>query len=795
MNLTASRIQRRRSITVWLTLLITCAAAFMTHRNSRAQAPEYRLPPGFTLRTVVSGLDRPTAIDFLPDGTLLIAEQAGVLKGVRPGESKTYQVLNLSEEVNSLIERGMTGLAVDPQFAAAGFIYLLYTYDAPGEPHSGAGLRTGHLARFTMRDGIADPSSRQVLLDGFESDVPFHSAGTVRFGKAGELFVSFGDSSDPYTLSELPLRTQDLGRLQGKIVRIDREGNALTDNPFYDPAQPDAVRSKVFAYGFRNPFRLRVHPSTGTVYAGNVGWQTIESLVRVQRGGNFGWPCYESYRPVAEFANTPTCAALPAEQRLIADYDYLHNADTASITAGDFADAGFPEEMRGNFFFGDYAKQWIRRAQLDADGRIVHVADFGEGLGFHVDMAFGPDGALYTVDYLGGAVKRIAWAPDKHAPKAKLEARLTEGAAASAAIAGVSGPAPLDVTFSAVNSTDEDGSALRYVWEFERTPGATSENALDLQFTMQPTVTHRYEKPGSYVARLRVVDEDDWTDQAQITVTVIADGPVVEIESPGAGASVRPGDAVVVRGSAVDASGRPIPAESLRWSVDRYDGWWNRRRIAAGSGPDMRFIMPPASVSTLPHRLEHETDVLITLWAKDAAGRESHAAITLHPTPHDGYIRTWWLIGGFPQRSLSDDVLPKGEATYRLRAPSAEARLFHGMSRKIDLSQSIRPAESTMAYAFIWVHSPSDRKALLGMSSDDGIAVWLNGEEVWRNSTARYVTDNTRDVDLPAVQLRAGANALLVKVDQKFGEWAFKLRILHPNGTIMRDVTTISDSD
>ena len=75
------------------------------------------------------------------------------------------------------------------------------------------------------------------------------------------------------------------------------------------------------------------------------------------------------------------------------------------------------------------------------------------------------------------------------------------------------------------------------------------------------------------------------------------------------------------------------------------------------------------------------------------------------------------------------------------------------------------------------------------MSSDDGIAVWLNGAEVWRNPTARYVTDDTRDLDLPKVQLRAGSNALLIKIDQKLGEWAFKLRVLNQNGSVMNDVT------
>lgn len=154
----------------------------------------------------------------------------------------------------------------------------------------------------------------------------------------------------------------------------------------------------------------------------------------------------------------------------------------------------------------------------------------------------------------------------------------------------------------------------------------------------------------------------------------------------------------------------------------------------------------------------------------------------------DGYLKQWRLIGGFPGARLGDDVLPGGEANYRAHTNEPDSRLIRSKSRKIDLARFMRPAENTAGYAFTWVYSPEDREGLLGLFSDDGIAVWLNGEEVWRNDVSRYVPDDVTDVDVPKVRLRQGWNALLVKVAQIQGEWAFKARLRQADGSVMTDI-------
>jgi glucose/arabinose dehydrogenase len=762
---------------VRLTVMLVIAWAGIAPLQARAQLPEWTLPEKFTLDALAVGLTAPTAFAFLPDGSALIAEQAGFVKHFANGKLSLEPALDLSGEVNALLERGLTGIAADVDFAQNNYVYLLYTYDAPGEAQDADGPRLGRLTRFTMRDGRLDPTSATVLLDGFESDVPYHAPGSVRAAQDGTLFVSFGDSSSPYEISDLSLRAQDLDQLQGKLIRITREGKAAPSNPFYDARQPDSVRSKVWAYGFRNPFRFGLQPRTNIPFVGNVGWNTTESIVRAARGANFGWPCYESAQQVEAFAANVVCAALSASSLVESDYDYAHAGNNAASIGGDFSIGdGFPDAMRGSYFFGDYSQRVIRRAVLNEAGRVSGVEDFAQGIGFPVDIQFGPDGALYFVDILGGQFKRIRYAATLNRPEARLSATTVEGRV------------PLTVTFDAGASVDRDGEALEYVWQFEAVSASLGSNAGKLTASTSPTAIHVYRRPGEYVARVTVVDGAGWSDMAEQRVVVRGITPSAQIITPADGETVAPGQQVTVSGRGFDANGALLPSSTLSWTVTWRDGA-QQRVLASGQGDTASFIMPAAGPGQAPQRLEESASAVVTLEATDSTGDSGRARIRLSPQPRDGYIRTWWLIGGFAQRGLYDDVLPGGEAAFMVPADGAGAQLIQSPSRKINLANYIQPSENNVAYAFVWIDSPTDREALLGMNSDDGIAVWLNGQEVWRNKVARYVPDDTRDLDLPKVTLKQGLNPLLVKVDQAFGEWAFKLRVLNSNGSVMRDVT------
>lgn len=753
--------------------------AWILPQPSMAQLPEWTLPPQFTFTVLAAGLTQPTGFAFLPDGRILVIEQAGTVKLYKDGQLQLTPALNLTDEVNGAVERGLTGIAADRDFTSNGFVYLLYTYDKPEDEKDGNGFRQGRLSRFTMNGDAIDPASKKITLDGVDSDVPYHAPGSIRVAKDGTLFASFGDGSDPYTVSDLSLRSQDLDQMHGKIIHIDRAGNALPSNAFYDPAQPNAGHSKVFATGFRNPFRFALHPDTQVPYAGNVGWATIDSIVIAQPGVNFGWPCFESHRPVPEFAAKAPCPTLTPANLVKAEYDYLHNGNNASATGGDFnIYAAFPPEMRSNYFFGDYSQRWLKRAVLDADGRFVRVESFAEGIGAVVDIQFGMDGALYLIDYLGGRFARISYVPNAKKPALHLTVNGKPPAT-------LEGTAPLTVTFSAANATT-DGAPLTFWWDVEGR-GSVGANTTKLVPASSPTLTHIYKRAGDYTARVFAVDRYGWTDAAEVRVIVRDTKPSAQITSPGDGDAIMPGQRVTLNGKGFDMNGNAMPAQTLSWSVEWRDGP-QHRTLAAGNGDSISFIMPSAQPGAVPARMDEAAVAILTLRATDKQNKIGETKIRLHPQPRDGYIRSWWLIGGFPGRGLYDDVLSGGEAKFVPPADGAGAQLIQSPSRKINLASVIQPAENNLTYAFVWIDSPTDREALLGMNSDDGIAVWLNNAEVWRNRVNRFVPDDTRDLDLPKVQLRQGLNTLLVKVDQSTGEWAFKLRVLNSNGSVMRDV-------
>jgi len=674
----------RTLIFAFLTFTFTLSLSLTPHTLS-AQT-EFNLPLGFIAKQIVSGLKEPTAFAFVPDGRILIAEKSGLLKQWRDGALYAQPVLDLRSEVNDFVDRGLIGLAIAPDFLSTGQIYLLYTYDAPRDEPDGDGLRAGRLVRYTLNQksptewgDTARKNSAKVLLDDFQSDTMNHSVGTVRVANDGHLFVSLGEGALSATPDDRALRSQMIDTIQGKVLRLDKDGNGVQGNPFFDPAHPRSARSRVWAYGFRHPFRFALHPQSNIPYVGNVGWWTYESLDRAVAGANFGWPCVEGILARPEFQSKPNCSGINVSTVTPAELDYPHARANASITGGAFNTGdNFPADMRGDLFFGDYSTQILYRAQLNTAGKVTTVSKFATGIGEPVDFAFGPDGALYYMSIYSRGLMRISYGQPKP-----------------------SAPAPKQL---------------------------------------------------------------------------IGYRPIVQIAQPANGDVVRGGERVELRGR-----------------VNLGEITFNTWRVQLRQGSAVKTLFEGNQINaqfTLPNELPAGSVIDILFSATNKRGEVGATRSTLYAPSDDGYIRSWWLIGGFPYLGLGDD--PIGEATYTSPLNDKRAQPIHSDSFRVDFAQSITPREKQLAYAFAWIDVPEDRTGLLGMNSDDGIAVWLNGENIWRNDVHRYVPkpgepEDLRDIDLPPIKLHKGRNALLVKVSQDVGDWVFKLRVLNPDGSIMRD--------
>jgi PKD repeat protein len=303
------------------------------------------VPLGFTESPVPGPWSDAVGTTFENNGRMYVWERTGKVWFQDSDQTSPTLLLNISEEVGAWEDHGMLGFALDPNFRANGYIYLLYvvdryylfnfgtpTYDPSASQNKAPTI--GRLTRYTCRssDGFrsVDLSSRFILIGGTrQTGIPvmhWHGVGSLVFGEDGTLLVTTGDGStsigvdqggnadDAQAVREEilrpkeaigALRSQLVDCLAGKVLRVDpATGDGLTSNPFYDPANPRAPRSRVWALGLRNPYRMSLRPNTGShypsdgnpgvLYVGNVGWNNWESLVIIKAPKqNFGWPLYE----------------------------------------------------------------------------------------------------------------------------------------------------------------------------------------------------------------------------------------------------------------------------------------------------------------------------------------------------------------------------------------------------------------------------------------------------------------------------------------------------------------------
>ena len=409
---------------------------------------------------VITGLTFPTAIDWSTDGeTIFVAEKAGIIKVFVDGELRDTPALDITSRVNVFQDRGISDIAVHPDFLTGSpYIYVAYAYDPPEvfdnvgndlAGPDGSGNRASRVGRFTvdLETLTIDPDSEEVILgrnstwenfnafvdssidleeppaigvinqtpDFLPLDSITHSTGSLEFGPDGALYVSNGDGTSFNVADSRGLRVQDIDTLSGKILRVDPlTGEGLEDNPFYD-GDPDSNRSRVYQYGFRNPFRFSIDPETGTVYTGDVGWFSWEEINVGEPGANFGWPFYEGGNGIN--VRTPDYQNLP---EAIAFYDsdqddvtipliaLNHDVDNVNAIIGGpiYRGTTFPEEFQGDLFFNDLAEGTIRNVSFDEEGNVTDVDEFVNDTNFVVQLLQGPDDNLYFVELFSGTVGR-----------------------------------------------------------------------------------------------------------------------------------------------------------------------------------------------------------------------------------------------------------------------------------------------------------------------------------------------------------------------------------------------------
>jgi glucose/arabinose dehydrogenase len=591
-------------------------------------------PPAGFADTPVAAASDPTALAFTPDGRLLVTSQTGQLR-VIAGSAQPQLVLDLGPDGRDVLcfeqsERGLLGVAVDPEFATNHLIYLYYTFkkhpsaadpcpihlpDSPDNP-------VNRVSRFVLPDSnIISATSETILVDNIPSPRGNHNAGDLHFGKDRYLYVSIGDGGcdfdPPYSCFGGNPAAQDLFVLSGKILRITPDGGIPPGNPWTgaDSARCNANGhtdtakkcQEIFAWGLRNPFRLAFDPNAvGTrFFINDVGENTWEEIDVGQVGANYGWPTREGF---CARSSTTDCGTPPAGMTNPI-YAYLSEGCSA-VTGGAFVPSGlWPAAYDGAYLYGDNVCGQIFKLTQSGNNYTSEV--FATQVGGITAMTFGPPAGAqalyYTTFSNGGQVRKIAYTGSAN-----------RSPTANALASPTSGGVPLAVSFDGTGSSDPDGDTLSYDWDFD--DGSPH--------TAGPTTSHTYTATGTYTATLTVNDGHGGSDSAQVRIDVGNTPPTPSIDAPAADFRFRVHQQITLQGSATDAQDGALAGSQLSWRVLLHHNDHTHPFLPPTSGVSVTISGP--SPEDLPAAPTSYLEVFLT--ATDSHGLTS--VITRELRPH-----------------------------------------------------------------------------------------------------------------------------------------------------------------
>ncbi|MCU1266791.1 MAG: glucose/sorbosone dehydrogenase [Acidobacteria bacterium] len=354
------------------------------------------LPSGFA-ETQINGLSSATSMAIHPDGRIFVCEQDGALRVIKNGALLATPFTTLT--VNSSGERGLLGIAFDPNYATNRFVYVYYTATTPSIHN--------RVSRFTAdaaNKDVALAGSEVALLDLENLGATNHNGGAIHFGPDGKLYVAVGENANS-------ANSQSLGNRLGKMLRLNADGTIPADNPTSFPniaGSPTGLNRAIWAVGLRNPYTFSFQPGSGRMHINDVGQNTWEEINNGVAGSNYGWPTCEG-----------TCGTAGMTNPI-----YQYSSATASecaITGGAFYNpttATFPAQYISKYFFADYCGGWIKSLDPLSPPATGAATDFATGISSPVDIQVANDGSLYylargtnsvfRVQYFGGSTLAIS---------------------------------------------------------------------------------------------------------------------------------------------------------------------------------------------------------------------------------------------------------------------------------------------------------------------------------------------------------------------------------------------------
>ena len=541
-----------------------------------------QLPAGFTDQLHSDGWQAPTGLTFDASGKMYVTEKEGKVYVVENGIKTLF--IDISEEVANYGDYGLLNFVLDPDFMTNGHVYLYYVVDRYFLFHYGdavydqPGATIARVTRYTKptpgSSNMVDYGSRLVLIGethstGFPMTGTNHGGGGMVFGNDGTLFVSCGDGglgdddvnydnqafndgiiSEGEYLDNRVYRCQILNSLNGKVVRIDPStGNGTSGNPYYDANSPRSAQSRVWALGFRNPFRIAIKPNSGNpgvLYVGEVGWNVREELNIVTAAGqNFGWPIYEgidlptvwdnpAYTPSSYKKPTVEWTHLDENAQPLGTAKVVVHGMVNEIGSTEFPGNGFdgfcsiggvwytgttyPEAFRNTYIFADFVSGWIKSFSFDSDENPTSFRDLTTSAIGAVSIAYNPiDESIYYLKLGFNAgdpieVRKIIYGTSNVPPIARFTFNPSFGTS------------PLSVSFNASTSTDYENTALSYAWDFGDSSTGSGVN-----------VSHTFDNGSTnsqkFIVNLTVTDEGGLSHTTSSFVSLNNTAPIINSTS------------------------------------------------------------------------------------------------------------------------------------------------------------------------------------------------------------------------------------------------------------------------
>jgi PKD repeat protein len=593
-----------------------------------APASALTLPSGFSFVTIPTGASTLTNFVFLPDGTdtmLAIGKCGPVRRVTQTGTSVAVSFTPAGTTVNCEGDRGLVGIDLARDYATSGIVYLTYDYK------DAAGKYWGRLSQVTVNSVTAPTAfgSERIIIDQFPSFSTTsgatcddsHTVGTVLVAPDGTLFVGNGDSSSYCSVDNSALAAQDVNSPRGKILHINpADGSGVSSNPFFQAANPSSWQSRVFALGFRNPFRFSLKPgSSSTLYIGEVGWNSYEEVDVAKGGENFGWPCWEGpatfrngYDALSQcqglYANPPAKLTAPLYY-----WNHFNSGGDASMGGVVYTGSSYPTDYQGAYFFADHVVGRLWSLRTDGNDAIVRAPEtngFGNAIGLPVGFRSGPNGDIFFADIGSGNIQRLRYAAGNRAPTAVATADK------------LAGNAPLTVAFDGSGSFDLDDEPLTYAWTFG--DGGTSTAA-------KPS--HTFTGSSVYTVTLTVTDQLGAKGTTTLSVNTRNNPPVLTVTVTPNQPTFKVGDAIHVAPSATDAEDGTIPRSAI-----------TIQQIQHHCPTPGNCHLHPGAVSTAPASGTYDTvmpdhgddsylEILVT--ATDSAGAAATKSVTLPTEEHN----------------------------------------------------------------------------------------------------------------------------------------------------------------